>query len=157
MLKRLLLKAIAATVIALTLAACGAGEETTPAPGISSPPPPPPTLEQTPDTGVSPPTEAPAPTGQGTLFAIVNEDPGGSGTYKFNPSELTFAVGETVDFTLTAETELHNFTVEELSIDKDVDSGQQVTFSHTFEKAGTYRLICIFHEANGMVGMITVK
>ena len=159
MLKQLFLYGIASTVIMLALAVCGASEETTTTQGRSSPSPPPPAPAQTNDTSVSAsPVDAVKPSpGQGTPFTIVNEDPGGSGEYKFNPSEFTFAVGETVDFTMTAETELHNFTVDDLGIDEDTEPGESATFSFTFDRAGTYKFICIFHEINGMVGTITVK
>lgn len=159
MLKQLFLYGIAATVIMLALAVCGASEETTPTQGLSSPSPPPPAPAQTNDTSVSasPVDPAKPSSGQGTPLTIVNEDPGGSGEYKFNPSEIAFAVGETVDFTMTTETELHNFTVDDLGIDEDVEPGESVTFSFTFDRAGTYKFICIFHEINGMVGTITVK
>ena len=157
MLKQLFSYGIVATIITLALAVCGASDEATPIQGRSSPSPPPPARAS--DTNVSAPAvDAVRPSaGQGTPFTIVNEDPGGSGAYKFNPSEFFFAVGETVDFTMTVETELHNFTVEELSIDEDTKPGEAVTFSYTFDRAGTYKFICIFHEVNGMVGTITVK
>ena len=73
------------------------------------------------------------------------------------PSEITASVGETVTFTLTAETEFHTFTVDELGIDESIDGGESATYTHTFDKAGTFKLVCLVHETSGMVGTITVQ
>ena len=75
----------------------------------------------------------------------------------FDPSEFSFDVGDTVAFTLCAETEFHTFTVGDLEIDVDVDGGKTERLIYTFDKAGTYDLICIPHQALGMVGTITVE
>ena len=142
MFERRSLQIIPAMLISLVIAACGGGEEATPAtPSAPAPPPPPPSA---------------APAEVGGLVDVKNQDPGGSGAYKFSPSEFTFKLGESVIFSLTAESELHNFTVEDLGIDSDVKPGEIVLVNHTFEKVGTFRLICIFHVANGMEGTITV-
>ena len=92
----------------------------------------------------------------------MNHDLGGpKGAYVFEPKDLTFKLGATVCFTIVAETELHSFTVDELEIDEDIDAsvnpGATVTLTHTFDKAGTFRLVCIYHEGNGMVGTVTVQ
>ena len=86
-----------------------------------------------------------------------NQDIGGSGKYQFNPKELSFSVGESIDFEVTAETEFHTFTVDDLEIDEALSGGETITFSYTFDKAGTFRLYCIPHEALGMEGTITVQ
>ena len=79
----------------------------------------------------------------------------------FEPKDLTFKLGETVCFTIIAETELHSFTVDELGIDIDIngsgDPGATLNHPFTFDKAGTFRLACIYHEGNGMVGTVTVQ
>ena len=61
-----------------------------------------------------------------------------------------------MDFTLIAESEVHNFNIEPLNLDTDIDAGETLSFNYVFNSAGTYKFICIFHEANGMVGTITV-
>ena len=86
----------------------------------------------------------------------MNQDAGGSGDYKFAPSDFKFKRGEAVTFIMTAETEFHTFTVDELAIDESVSAGETTTFTHTFDKPGTYRLICIPHESLGMVGKLVV-
>jgi plastocyanin len=117
------------------------------------------------------PTSAPSPTAAptaapGGLQAEVGLlDPGGTGTqkdpegkgYLFDPNEFRFKAGDTVLFVLTAETEFHTFTVDDLGIDVEVDPGETDTFTFTFDEPGEFRLICIPHEALGMVGTITVE
>ncbi len=88
---------------------------------------------------------------------ITLQDPSGSRSYTFSQSELTFSVGETVNFTLIAEGEFHTFTVDELGIDQDVGAGETVTLTFTFDTPGTFEPICIPHELLGMVGTLTVQ
>ena len=71
--------------------------------------------------------------------------------------DLSFNAGETVNFSFESESQLPTFTVDDLDIDVSVDGGETVGFSFTFDKPGTYDLICIPHEALGMVGTITVQ
>ncbi len=92
----------------------------------------------------------------GGVVEVVNQDAGGSGKYNFVPSDFKFKRGEAVTFTMTAEAEFHTFTVDELGIDESVDAGDSVTFTDTFDRPGSYKLICIPHEALGMVGRIVV-
>ena len=93
----------------------------------------------------------------GTPVGIGLQDPGGSGGYAFGPSEMTFRVGETVNFSLTSETEFHTFTVADLDIDVSVDLGKTVEVSFTFTETGTFELICIPHFGNGMYGTLTIQ
>ena len=135
-------------------AACGGGgEDPTPDSGRRSPSPPPaaPQATATP-TAVS---DGPDPAAGGKPITVVNEDVGGSGAYAFNPSSLSFSVGEAVTFTLTAETEFHTFTVEDLDIDQSLEAGETQKFNFTFDKAGTFSLICLAHPQ--MTGTITVQ
>jgi plastocyanin len=85
------------------------------------------------------------------------QDPTGSGEYIFDPAELSFSVGETVTFDLTSEGEFHTFTITELDINAAVNAGDTASIEVTFDTAGTYELICIPHQALGMVGTITVE
>ena len=84
-------------------------------------------------------------------------DSGGRGPFAFDPADLCFSAGETVSFTLVGESAFHTFTVEELGIDVDVGGGEIVNFEFTFAPPGTYMLICIPHQALGMVRTITVR
>ncbi len=157
MVKRLIPLALVAGVMALALVACGGGGATTPAATSqpSSPPAVPP--------ATSPSTSQPGGSGGssgasgGDTFTVNLQDPAGSGEYKFSPSDLTFSVGDTVTFTLTAEKEFHTFTVDDLNIDVSVTGGATVEHTVTFDRAGSFELICIPHERIGMTGTITVN
>jgi plastocyanin len=100
-------------------------------------------------------TTPPAPAG-GDVVEITNEDPGGSGQYRFNPSEVTFKVGQTVTLRLKAETETHTFTVDDLDIDVSLSPGETQDLTFTFDKAGEFDLICIPHKGQ-MSGKIIVN
>jgi plastocyanin len=80
-----------------------------------------------------------------------------SGDYAFGPDALAFSIGETVTLKMTSQNEFHSFTVDSLDIDVEVEAGETSTLTYTFDKAGTYDLICIPHESLGMVGTITVQ
>ena len=135
----LLLAAVAVAILTLSVVACGADpEDQKPASVV---PPPPPTVPPCPEGGTR----------------LTNEDPGGSGKYKFNPSELTFKVGQMVTLCLKAESEFHTVTVDELGIDEALDARETRNFTYTFDRAGEFRLYCIPHEALGMIGKIIVQ
>ncbi len=95
--------------------------------------------------------------GNGEVFKINLEDPDGSGAHRFDPGDLTFDVGDTINFQLSAESELHTFTVAELEINQLVLGATTAGFSFTFEQPGTFALVCIPHESLGMTGTITVQ
>ena len=90
------------------------------------------------------------------IVCVTLDDPGGGGTYAFDPSDFVFRVGDTVTFDLSAETDFHTFTIDDLGIDVEVDGGTTQTLTFTFDKTGTFDLICIPHQAL-MVGTITVQ
>ncbi|MCH8136252.1 MAG: cupredoxin domain-containing protein [Proteobacteria bacterium] len=85
------------------------------------------------------------------------KDGGGPGPFVYAPADFTFSVGDVVNFSLVSEGVFHTFTVDDLGIDEAVNVGEVVEFSFTFDKPGTYDLICIPHQALGMVGTITVQ
>ena len=135
--------------------------------GQSVPEPPPPTTVPR----ISPPPPPPAPTvpvaarqgpsgqatGGGTPVDVAMQDIAGSGEYAYSPSEMTFSTGETVTFSLTSETEFHTFEVDDLDIYVEVEAGDTSTYTFTFDKPGTYELICTPHNAQGMIGSIVVN
>ena len=150
---------VIAGFVGLVAIACGGGASPAPAPQPQSPPVPPPAAapaapgSSSGTSGQAPQTAAPG----GTEFEVNLQDPGGSGTYVFDPDKMTFSVGDSISFTFKAETEFHTFTVDDLDIDVEVDGGETVTFTHTFDQAGTFELICIPHVSLGMMGEITVQ
>ena len=152
--KRFLLVATLLFILIPAAIACGGGDDETPTATTrpTSPPPPP-----------SAPTAPPAPTAtnisgpppSGTPVTSINRDVAGSGAYRFDPDEFTFKVGDIVTFTLESETEFHTFTVDELGIDVEVDGGTSQDVTFTFDKSGTFELICLVHPE--MTGTITVQ
>jgi plastocyanin len=88
----------------------------------------------------------------------------------FEPQEIEVSVGETMTWANTGKIG-HTVTADKskaadpslVSIPagtKEWDSGfvnEKESFARTFEKAGTYRYICIPHEGAGMVGIVVVK
>ena len=157
MLRRLIPLTVLMVFAAMAAVACGGDEEQAPAAPRPSPPPPPaasaPAAAPSPTT---PPVQEPVAPGPATEVTVKLNDSGGRGPFSFGPADLAFDAGETVNFTFVGETAFHTFTVEELGIDIDVAAGETVSFQHTFDTPGTYTLICIPHEALGMVGTITV-
>ena len=146
--KRLMLQGLLAILLSVVIAACGGdGDDPAPTQVRASPPAP----------ATAPTVAAPVQTsaGGGRVVRVVNEDTGGSGAYAFNPSALTFQVGESVTIEVTAETEFHTFTVDDLGIDESLGAGETATFDHTFDKAGTFKLVCLVHPQ--MTGTITVQ
>jgi plastocyanin len=110
------------------------------------------------EDGAAPaPAAAPVPAAAATSVSSDLNDGDGRGPFEFAPVNYEFSVGESVNFAFVAQSQFHTFTVNDLGIDVAVDGGKTVDFSHTFDKAGTYKLICIPHEALGMTGTITVK
>ena len=96
-------------------------------------------------------------TSSGLEIEVGMQDPGGTGEYLYSPANHKFKVGDEITFVLTSETEFHSFTIDDLNIDESVDAGEEQKVTITFDKAGTYQIICIPHETLGMVGEITVE
>ena len=87
----------------------------------------------------------------------------------FQPATVNIAVGDTVTWTnpgiITHSVTFdpaQAVTAANVALPAGVapiDSGtmeQDATFSHTFTVKGTYKYICKFHEAMGMVGTVVV-
>ena len=156
---RLLVIGILAALAVVLLAGCGGDPEPDPTPQPPSPPPPVPApadlIRTTPLSGAA---MSLVPCKEGDIpITVENQDLGKSGEYLFVPKDMTFNLGDNVCLTLSAETEAHTFTVDELGIDVDLNPGDVVQHSYTFDKPGTFRLYCIPHETLGMVGTITVQ
>jgi len=134
----------------LALAACG-GDDAAEDSGSSDAP------VSTESSSTETETDSGSTAGDADSVVVSAQDPSGSGEYKFSGNEFTFSVGEKVQFKITAESEFHTFTVDDLDIDVAIDAGDTETLTFTFDKAGEYELICIPHEALGMKGTITVK
>ena len=154
MVTRLIALALIVSMASLAMVACGSATAAEPTPQPPSPPPPPraPTVLADTSAGAG---AAGGSAAEGTEVVVALEDIGGR--YGFAPTDLTFNVGDSITLVLTAETEFHTFTVDELELDVAVSGGETVRHTLTFDKAGTFTLICIPHELLGMVGTITVE
>ena len=88
----------------------------------------------------------------------------------FDPSKVTIKVGDTVKWENTGNSVHHATDDHEMAIKGDdvatptgapaFDSGFMrpgETFTHTFTKPGTYKYVCVAHEASGMIGEVVVK
>jgi plastocyanin len=88
----------------------------------------------------------------------------------FDPASITIGVGDTVQWTNTGViTHTVTFDPAQASNAADValptgvapfDSGdieQDGTFKHAFTAKGTYKYVCKYHEAMGMVGTVVVS
>lgn len=117
-------------------------EETTPAPLALEP-----VVEPSPVLPPQP-AAAPAPATSNKLAVAVVDN-------RFQPNALTIAPGTTVTWTNNGFN-IHTLT----STDAGFDSGGLVggaSFTFTFDKSGTYRLICRQHGLNGMAGQVIVQ
>ena len=121
----------------LTIAACSSGGEAKPAPNVNA-------VSNAP---------ASAPTTGDAQITVKME--GKAGQYKYNPREFNFNKGQTVAFTLVGDSDSHTFTADDLKIDEFVNENETRSFSFTFDKAGTYTVVCIPHPE--MTGTIRVR
>lgn len=83
---------------------------------------------------------------------ILDEEP-----FVFSPADFTFKSGQTYQLVLTSVRDFHSFTVSELGLDLFVNGGETVTHTFTPTQVGEFSLICLPHEALGMVGTVAVE
>ena len=89
---------------------------------------------------------------------------GMGGNYAFAPATLTLEAGETYTINLTSTGELHTWSVknpddgyfEGMNIQVLANETKTGTFAAP-SAPGTYTLVCIPHEINGMVGQVIVQ
>ena len=75
----------------------------------------------------------------------------------FEPVKLTLKAGKTYHINVgEGGKQLHTFTVSELGIDETIESGEVKTIEITPDITGTFSIICLPHEAIGMVGTLMV-
>lgn len=123
-----------ALVSALTLAACGGGDETNGEGGATTPPP----------------TTQPSPTETETSgeTRIAMED------NVFQPNSLEVTSGTELELDNEGENP-HTFTIDGEGIDVQVNAGENGTATIDLDP-GTYDFICRFHSSLGMTGSLTV-
>ena len=76
------------------------------------------------------------------------------GDHYFDPAQLTVKVGATVTWKSVGQS-THDLAARDGSFALGSMSFGQM-FSFTFAKAGRYAYVCMQHEGDGMVGVITV-
>src|SRR5205085_12642099 len=88
---------------------------------------------------------------------------------KFEPETVTIAAGDTVQWT-NPQAVGHTVTFDpKEAVNKSLvvlpagvapfdssDMGEGAVFKHTFTEKGTYKYVCLYHEAMGMVGTVIV-
>ena len=128
-----------AAVLALAGGACGDGDSPTvegPAEDTSE-------ATTTTGAGATPTTTGTA--GDGTKVDVKG--------FAFVPQQMTVKVGATVTWTQQDDT-THTITADDGSFDSG-NRDQGSTFSHTFDKAGTFAYHCSIHSS--MTGSVTVQ
>ena len=120
--------------------------------------------------GTSGPTAAPAATSAGGGGGGTTQNKvGANDQLKFDPPTITVAKGTTVTWSNTGQ-QVHTVTFDpSKAADKShvaLPSGAQPfdlgnlnagqTVSHMFDTPGTYKYICVPHEATGMTGTVVV-
>ena len=138
-------------IVGLVAGACGGNGDddptATPRPAATPVPTNTPTAEAT-----QPPATQP-PGSDGIPINVLNR----TSPYVFEPDEFDFKVGTTYTLTIEGLNEFHTFTVKDLDLDIDIDAGETVVFDFTPTQTGTFKLVCIPHEALGMVGEVQVS
>lgn len=106
----------------------------------------------------APATTAPAPaaaTSAPASAAAVTVKMVDGPNYAFEPKRIEVTAGQTIK--LVAGKEFHTFTVKDLGIDQIMPAGANAEVKIPSGKKGTFRLVCLPHEAPGMVGEVVVK
>jgi plastocyanin len=78
--------------------------------------------------------------------------------FKFVPNTLTATAGQAVTVTIknTGQAE-HNFSIESLKVNKDIEKGESATVTFTPTASGSIEFFCEYHKASkGMTGTLTV-
>lgn len=83
--------------------------------------------------------------GEATTLTMIDNE--------FQPADLTVAAGADLELVNDGEA-LHNLTVD--GIDQDVQAGQSASVTIDLDP-GEYRMVCEYHEAQGMEGTLTVQ
>jgi plastocyanin len=95
-------------------------------------------------------TPAPTPTSAPTAATALIE----MGDHFFAPAQLTVKVGTTVTWRSVGQS-THDLAARDGSFkDPGMSFGQ--TLSYTFTRAGSFPYVCMQHEGDGMVGVVTV-
>ena len=77
--------------------------------------------------------------------------------FYFEPTVIVGTPGAQVKLELKNDSQtLHNFTLQDQTIDEDVLAGEDDNVTVTFPASGFLEFFCKYHKASGMVGELTV-
>ena len=142
--ERCLLLMAVVPALMLTIA-CSSGGDTVPIPTPTIAPPP------TTVTALSP---SPSPANGESILIEVQAN---SNPYIFSPATLELEAGVPYRFLITGDAEFHTFTANDLGINVNLLANTSETIEFVANQPGTYHLICIPHELQGMTGTIKVR
>jgi nitrosocyanin len=76
--------------------------------------------------------------------------------FKFEPNTLTAKVGQPITVTIKNNGQAeHNFSIESLKVNQDVEKGDSKTVTFTPTTAGNIEFFCEYHKASkGMTGTL---
>ena len=151
--------------LSLVAAACGGGDEENTAGGTTST-----TGGATETTGGATETTA---GGEGGTMTIGSDTANDHGTmdvsgqdeieielddFYFEPTVLQGTAGQQLKLELRNEgAALHNFSLDEQSIDQDVQAGEDASVTVTFPDSEFVVFFCKYHRGQGMVGELAVS
>jgi plastocyanin len=73
----------------------------------------------------------------------------------FEPKTITGDAGETLTLELKNEgSNEHNFTLDEQSVDQDVEAGEEAEVTVKVPKSGKLTFYCKYHRSQGMTGTL---
>jgi plastocyanin len=73
--------------------------------------------------------------------------------FYFEPTVFTGTAGQQIKLELANESNnLHNFSLDEQSVNQDVAAGEDMNVTVTFPQSGTLVFYCKFHRTRGMAG-----
>jgi plastocyanin len=78
--------------------------------------------------------------------------------YYFEPTVLKGQPGQKVTLELENEGSIeHNFTVDSLGVDKDLEPGKEAKVTVTIPKSGAISFYCKYHKSEGMAGALVAN
>ena len=90
--------------------------------------------------------------GGGATISLAAKD------FMFDPTTLTATAGKPVTVTIKNEGQAeHNFSIESLKVNQDIEKGESKTVTFTPTQSGSIQFFCEYHKnSHGMVGTLTV-
>lgn len=82
---------------------------------------------------------------------------GNNGPYAFAPPAVRIGTGTTITWKWTGEGGSHNVVAQDGTFESEMSAEKGNTFEHTFDSSGTYKYVCVPHEAMGMKGVVVVE